>query len=453
MTEEKEDANDTLLTEGVEGLHRRQSRARKFESQPAPLWEPADESDATPDNPSSEPPLLDVAPWWRDPSTIPRREFLFGQHYIRRTIGTTIAAGGRGKTTLGLFEGVSMAIGRDLMTGETLPRGPLRVLCLNGEEDQDELDRRVAAICQRYEIAQSDLGGRLFVMSVRDRPLRLATLVQGAATLNRPAIEALTKLIEQNRIDVFMLDPWISFHAVNESGNMDMDLVIKEGLGGIATRTNSAGELFHHPGKPKPGQAETSVEDGRGASAILWAVRSARVLNFMTPDEASKLGIPEDNRRRHVRIANGKANMAPVGSAKWMRLEVQNLPNGDEVACSSPWSPPNPFDGVTTAQMELARQLARTGAYREDPRSPQWFGYAVAPILNIDVSVGADNKPGDVARIKAIIKTWCKNNVLETVMRKDEQRRERAFIVAGAFRPEHKPNPGADLADEEYTLQ
>jgi hypothetical protein len=273
--------------------------------------------------------------------------------------------------------------------------------------------------------------------------------VKNVATLNRDDITALSWLIERNGVDVFMLDPWVSFHAVNESGNMDMDLVIKEGLGGIATKTNSAGELFHHPGKPKPGQAETSVEDGRGASAILWAVRSARVLNFMTPDEASKLGISEDSRRRHVRIANGKANMAPVGSAKWMRLEVQNLPNGDEVACSSPWSPPNPFDGVTTEQMELARQLAQTGAYREDPRSPQWFGYAVAPHLNIDVSDGADNKPGDVARLKAIIKTWCKNKVLATVMRKDERRRDKTFIVAGNFRPEPAPDPG----DDEYTLQ
>jgi hypothetical protein len=403
-----------------------------------------------------EPPplLVEVEPWWRDPSTIPRRQFLFGQHYIRGTIGATIAAGGRGKTTLGLFEGVSMAIGRDLMTGEALPRGPLRVLVLNGEEDQDELDRRVAAICQRYEISQSDLGGdRLFVMSVRDRPLRLATMVKNVATLNHDALVVLAWLIEKNGVDVFMLDPFVSFHGVNESGNMDMDLVIKEGLGGIATKTNSAGELFHHSGKPKPGQAETSVEDGRGASAILWAVRSARVLNFMTSDEASKLGISEDSRRRHVRIANGKANMAPVGSAKWMRLEVQNLPNGDEVACASPWSPPNPFDGVTTAQMELARQLAQTGAYREDPRSPQWFGFALAPILNIDVSNGADNKPGDVARIKAIITTWCKNHVLETVMRKDEQRKEKAFIVAGTFRPKPALDPGADLADEEYTLQ
>ena len=108
-----------------------------------------------------------------------------------------------------------------------------------------------------------------------------------------------------------MLDPFISFHSVLENDNGCMDLLLKEGLGGIASRTDSAGEVFHHPGKPKPGQADTTVEDARGASAIIWAVRSARVLNFMTVEEAAKLGIGEDERRLHIRTANGKANMDP----------------------------------------------------------------------------------------------------------------------------------------------
>src|SRR5262249_2666859 len=151
-----------------------------------------------------------------------------------------------------------------------------------------------------------------------------------------------------------------------------------QGLGSIASRTNSAGEIFHHPGKPKPGQIDTVVEDARGASAIIWAVRSARVFNFMTTDEAQKLGIAEDARRRHIRIANGKANMGALGKAEWIKIEVENLPNGDEVAVSSRWNPPDPFEGVSTADMETGRQLARTGEFRADSRSPKWFGYALA---------------------------------------------------------------------------
>jgi hypothetical protein len=403
----------------------------------------------------AQPCTLQCEPWWRDPATIPPREFLYRHSYSRKSIGASIGAGGRMKTTHSLFEAVEMVVGRDLATGQMFPCGPLRVLNLNAEEDQDELDRRVAAICRHYEISQTDLGNRLFVKSVRDKPLRLASLTRyAAATLNRRDLDALAGLIEQNRVDVFMLDPWVSFHAVNESSNMDMDLVIKQGLGTIATATNSAGEIFHHPGKPKPGQTETVVEDARGASAILWAVRSARVFNFMTPDEAAKLGIAEDQRRRHIRIANGKANMAPIGKAEWIKIEVENLPNGDEVACSSRWSPPNPFDGISTADMETGRRLAATGEYRADSRSPQWFGYALADLLHIPVSYGADNSAKDLARLNSIIKTWLKNKVLKIDLRLDAKSKERKFIIPGAGAPGAKAEPvDALFADEDVTLQ
>ena len=218
-------------------------------------------------------------------------------------------------------------------------------------------------MCQRYRVTQTDLGDRLFVQSVRDSPMRIATLGKS----NVPAIDDavighMIQFTERNGIDVFMVDPLVSFHAVAENDNSHMDLVIKQGFGAVAGKTNAAGEIFHHPGKPKPGHAETVVEDGRGASAILWAVRSARVLNFMTPEEAARLGMSDDERKLYIRITNGKANMGPLGKAKWMKIEVENLTNGDQVACASPWTPPNPFDNVTVAHIELARQLAQTGA-------------------------------------------------------------------------------------------
>src|SRR6516162_4916769 len=108
-------------------------------------------------------PKLDCKPWWVNPADIPPRKFLHGKHYARRCIGASIGAGGRMKTSHGLLEAVEMARGRELGTDKELPAGPLRVGCINAEEDQDELDRRVAAICQRYNINEAELGGRLFV--------------------------------------------------------------------------------------------------------------------------------------------------------------------------------------------------------------------------------------------------------------------------------------------------
>jgi hypothetical protein len=187
-----------------------------------------------------------------------------------------------------------------------LPDGTLRVWVCNGEEDQDELDRRVAAACQRYGISQADLGGRLLVQSVRDNPLRLAALVNNRPVIDETVKSYMVDVINRNDIDVFTIDPLVSFHGVLENDNSHMDVLIKEGFGAIASKTNTAGEVFHHTGKLRPGQLDATVEDGRGASAIVWAVRSARVFNSMTPEEAAKLGLSEDERRLHIRITNGR---------------------------------------------------------------------------------------------------------------------------------------------------
>jgi AAA domain len=405
----------------------------------------ADETDTS----ETEKPERDMPrAWWRDPATIPPRSSLYDGRYIRRTIGATIGGGGRAKTTRGIYEAVCMAVGFDIATKDKLPDGALRVWVCNGEEEQDELDRRVAAACQRYGIGKADLGARLFVQSVADNPLRIATLVNSRPAIDQAVVKYMTDFIERNDIDVFMIDPLVSFHGVMENDNGHMDLVIKEGFGAIANKTSSAGELFHHPGKARPGQAETTVEDGRGASSILWAVRSARVFNFMTPEEAAKLGLSEDERRLHVRITNGKANMGPLGKATWFKLEVENLPNRDEIACASSWKPPDPFHGVSTADMHKCRTLAQTGAYRADSRSPDWVGYMVAEVLNINVVRDAKNDPKDLARLKRVLATWFKNKVLTTEKREDDNRKKREFVVPGPW-----TDVEADPDPEEITLQ
>jgi hypothetical protein len=388
---------------------------------------------------TKRPPCVDLVceAWWRDPATIPARKFLDrDRHYCRGAVGSTIAAGGRAKTTRACYEAVSFAVGRDLGTGEQKPDGPKRTLLINGEEDQDELDLRIAAVCRHYGVTREDIGGRLFARSVSNGPMRVARLGSNGPVLDQNVINALTDFITWNRIDVWMIDPLVSFHGVLENDNGHMDFVIKEAFKAIAIKTRSAVELFHHPGKPRPGQAETSVEDARGASAVIWAVRSARVFNFMTQDESVKFGITEDERRLHIRIANGKANMGPTGKAKWMKLVVENMPNGDQVVVASPWEPPNPFEGVTTADLELAVELAATGEYRADSRSPEWFGYALAKRLDLAVKHGGESDPKDLAKVKNIIQTWIKNNVLAIEKRKDKDDKDRKFIITGSARPE-----------------
>jgi hypothetical protein len=370
-----------------------------------------------------------------DPASIPPRQWLYGSHYIRGAVSASIGAPGRLKSTHALTEVISMAAGRDLTSGATLSCGPLRAAYLNGEETQDELDRRVAAICQRYGITPEDCGDRLWVISTRDKPIRVAvTDTRGAAVVNKDAIEGLKVWCERNQIDVLVVDPLISFHRVKESSNEDIDLVVKEAFGAVAGDSRSV-DLVHHPRKLTPGESVTKVDDARGASALLGAVRVARTFNFMTTAEAGQLGIRDEERRRYVKIENGKSNPGPIGKAHWLIIEVENLPNGDVIACSTLWTPPNPFDGMFVADLKVVQRLVQGGAFRDSSQSPDWLGWWMAENLpDLNIKARYSDKPrnkADIARLNSILKTWEKNEVLRIETRKDETRRERRFYVVG----------------------
>jgi RecA-family ATPase len=70
----------------------------------------------------------------------------------------------------------------------------------------------------------------------------------------------------------------------------------------IAEQTNCSIELIHH--SRKTNNNETTVEDARGASALLAAARSVRTINVMTKAEAEKANV--DNHRTYFRINTAK---------------------------------------------------------------------------------------------------------------------------------------------------
>ncbi len=55
--------------------------------------------------------------------------------------------------------------------------------------------------------------------------------------------------------------------------------------------------------------------------------------------------------------------MGPIGSGRCLKLEVENLPSGDTVACVTRRSPPNPFDGVSVADLKVVQKVAEGGAF------------------------------------------------------------------------------------------
>jgi hypothetical protein len=332
-------------------------------------------------------------------------------------VSASVADGGVGKSTLAIAEGIAMATGRPLL-GVTVPV-PLRVLYINLEESAVEIERRVYAVCQHFGIDPvKELTGRFFYQSGLDHPIVVVAMERGSIV----AAQNLRAEFFGGDHDVVIVDPFVASHAVSENDNTAIDLVVKQ-WSKIAALEDISIEIVHHVRKPPMGgQVESGVSDARGASALVNAARSVRVLNAMSETEAHQAGV--ENRREYFRVNDGKANYAPLAESSWFRLVPVDLANGDNVATVEAWKFPSAFEGVTTADMMRVRTLAASGEYRGDVQSPSWIGHAVAEVLDLDI---VDDKK----RIKALLKVWVETGVLKIEQRKDAHGKVRSHVVPG----------------------
>src|SRR6185437_2133171 len=92
------------------------------------------------------------------------------------------------------------------------------------------------------------------------------------------------------------------------------------------------------------------------AKAISDAMRTVRLLNFMSAKYAEDAGLMEIERTCYFRIDRGKANYsAPSKKAIWRRFETVDLANGDSVGVVVPWEYPGQDGHPSAKKMEAER--------------------------------------------------------------------------------------------------
>lgn len=332
----------------------------------------------------------------KDPKTLPRREWLFGSHFIRKFVSVTVSPGGLGKTSNSIVEALAMVSGRPLLSSEGGLSARLRVAIYNGEDPRDEMERRIEAARLYYKLTADDLAG-LFLDVGREQELVIAVEdKKSGVRIVEPVVEAIAGHIMANKIDVMIVDPFVSTHAVNENDNGAIDKVAKL-WGQIADKTDSSIELVHH--LRKLNDRDATIDDARGAVSLIGAARSVRLLNRMSKDEANASGVPPHEAPRHFYIASGKANMtAQDNSRHWRRLISVPLGNSaglqkpqDHVGVVTSWKFPSKQETaekaageVTAYQKELilVRLKNQTSAFARN--SSNWAGYHVMDALGIN---------------------------------------------------------------------
>lgn len=332
---------------------------------------------------------------WAEPSAIEPRQWVYGRHYMRGMVSATAGVGGAGKSSIINVELVSMAIGRDLLRGGTpLPLGPLCVWGHNGEDPYIELQRRVMAVCQHYGVTREDLGGRLRITSGREVPIMMAQLPAGAAmVIPTEACRQVAAQITEHKIQVLVLDPFVTTYiGVSENDNPMVDQVMRV-LRDVADSTGCAIEVAHH--MRKLNGDEPTVDSIRGASSIIGAARSARIVAAMTKEDAQKFSIPDEHRGYYSWLQNAKANMLPPAhKRRWLRMESVSLGNAqgpyeaDEIGVVAAWDPPELEVSLSGPEFRQLRALIiaadPVSKLRADTRSTGWIGYLIADAMRLD---------------------------------------------------------------------
>ena len=333
-----------------------------------------------------------------DPFLLPKRDFIYGS-FCRGYCSLTVSPGGVGKSLLSLSQAISCATGKGFL-GVT-PKKPYKVIYYNSEDPIDELQRRTLAVLQHFEIDQSEIENQLFLASGRDVDLVLAEGMDGV--IKEDSFETIERYCVDNEIDILILDPLANM----TSGSPESNEVFKDlgkRLSQLADKCQLAIEIIHHTRKLNG--RESNVEDARGGSSLVAAVRSAKSLSPMDKETGLKLDLDHTN---YFSLNDGKANLRPLDKQIWYEKLPTELPNGDQVAIIQPWEWPDVFSGVTK---ELARacQLKLDEAvqkYRFHSQSSQWAGIAVAEVLDLDIK-----KKPDKNKVLQIIKGWIQTDVL-----------------------------------------
>ena len=339
---------------------------------------------------------------------LPRRQWMLGNALLRGQLSVLVAPAGVGKSTHGIARAIAVASGREI-TGEAVHE-QTRVWIYNVEDDLIELKRRLAAALQHHAIDFDEVRGRIALNSGADEPLILAKLDRHGAVVRQSDVAACIAHIQRERIGLFIVDPFVETHEVNENSNEHIKAVAAM-YREIARTTGCAVQLVHHTSKPPQGTSDShagNMNTARGASALVGVARVVQTLFAMSAADAQRVGIDEEEAHRFLRLDDAKANQSLIsGRARWYRRESVELANGDEVGVLAPHTFPDRAPDITLAGAirvftEVARMWEARTPYsgaKNATTNPLW--------KHLKEAEGVPEKIG-----KSIVKGWLKNMML-----------------------------------------
>lgn len=206
-------------------------------------------------------------------------------YFLYADVRTRISAGGTGKTTVALYEAITLALGRELW-GRT-PEQPVRTAIVTREDTREILVARTREIMRGMGLQLEQVNQvveNLIIVDLSGISFRVSAVVGDVVLPHAGNLAWLIKTLSVFKPDWLVMDPMVSF-GVGEQRVNDAEQGLIEAMRILKAEFNCCVEGIHHSGKANAREKTLDQYSGRGGSALSDGSRMVCVMQPLTPQE------------------------------------------------------------------------------------------------------------------------------------------------------------------------
>ena len=218
----------------------------------------------------------------------PPRQYVIDGFLPKRIVAGMIAAGGSGKSYTALHIAISVASGSALF-GRYIPTKPMPVIYVSGEDDIEEMHRRISRITTNLPTSiKSAISKNFNVIDFADAFELFTTKPPHGETQITLVPERICKSIAErfDEVGLVIIDPISRFRGGDENIAADTTRFV-QALQQVRDRLNTAVLCIHHANKGAKANG-ISQNNARGSSALIDGLRLVFELNVLSPEETKK---------------------------------------------------------------------------------------------------------------------------------------------------------------------
>ncbi|MEY4757709.1 MAG: hypothetical protein RJA34_2607 [Pseudomonadota bacterium] len=196
-----------------------------------------------------------------------------------------VSAGGTGKTTVALFEAITLALGNELWGQK--PPAPIKTVMVTHEDSREILVARMRIILNEMFLNSEEIDqvlNNVQILDVSGTGYRLSRIDEDVVQPHFENIDAMVEACQLFQPDWIIFDPLVSF-GVGESRVNDAEQGLIEAFRVFRNKLDCCIEGIHHTGKANAREKTSDQYSGRGGSAL---ADGSRMVVVMLPVEAQE---------------------------------------------------------------------------------------------------------------------------------------------------------------------